>query len=83
MSEWRPIETAPKDGTWVLIFTADEVLDDAKGRQICVAQWSDYLNGGKTTPRWMFAWFDGGYLGPCGEPTHWQPLPTPPQGDEE
>ncbi len=77
-SEWQDIATAPKDGTWVLVYT-DKIPDEGSDvRNICVAQWSDYLNGGTTEPRWMFAWYDGGFYGDCGQPTHWQPLPSPP-----
>ena len=76
-NEWQPIETAPKDGTWVLIYTVN-VGDEVGQRNMCVAQWSNYLNGRTVEPRWMFAWFDGGYYGACDEPTHWMPLPLGP-----
>jgi len=79
MNEWQPIETAPKDGTWVLLFVPAEIPDEDRGRHICAGQWSDQLNGRTAPPRWMFAWFDGGYYGYAGPPTHWMPLPEPPQ----
>lgn len=73
---WRTIESAPKDGTWVLIYdpsfegemavsigsymTADE--RDKKGRFKC-GEWC------------LFEW-DG--LPSHATPTHWRPLPLPP-----
>ncbi len=78
MSEWQPIESAPKDGTWILLGggrTDDE--DDA--RTIAVGQWTNYLNGGTTSWHWQFAWYDGGYYGAYNNPTHWMPLPEPPK----
>ena len=75
--EWQPIETAPKDGTWVLLSGGDcgQESDDPS----CVSgQWTTYLNGGQCEGHWQFAWFDGGYYGWYDDPTHWMPLPNPP-----
>lgn len=67
--EWRPIETAPKDGTDVLVSRRD---DDGEG-EFAVAQW------------WVHAWaFMSGRPGDMPAllgfiPTHWRPLPSPPK----
>lgn len=62
MSEWQTIENAPKDGTEVLI-TAHGVF--------AVAAYSDYAG-----------WRDMGDIGWGGmtecAPTHWMPIPSPP-----
>ena len=67
MSDWQPIETAPKDGTAVL----------------------GYHSGKMTTVYFEF-WGGPWKLvapGSCAEeddwePTHWMPLPSPPQEKE-
>ena len=74
---WQPIETAPKDGSWVLVFDPSNIDESYEVRPVS-AQWTEDMNGGKTDWHWQFAWFDGGYFGDC-EPTHWMPLPEPPQ----
>jgi hypothetical protein len=74
---WQPIGTAPKDGTWVLVYGGG-TDDEEVTRAIAVAQYTDYLNGGKTEWHWQFAWYDGGYYGQFEEPTHWMPLPEAP-----
>lgn len=57
--EWQPIETAPRDGTWILV----------------------YVNGTVTNAFFYLGhWDDGDYFSRM-EPTHWMPLPEPP--DEE
>ena len=63
VSDWREIETAPKDGREVLVY--DETF-----HTIEIAGWhvDDYDEGGWQT----------GDFGTC-EPTHWMPLPEPPQ----
>lgn len=73
MSEWQPIESAPKDGQKLLLWFLGEVV---------VGKWSsDY--------RWWYGnnvkWFDGQQLVTAlqdgvgqGGPTHWQPHPAPP-----
>jgi hypothetical protein len=67
MSEWQSIDTAPKDGTPVLLWTDHEHA---------IAEW----NGGEW---WLIACqealFDGDRPAtvPC-RPTHWMPLPKPP-----
>lgn len=77
---WRPIETAPKDGTDVLIWNAE-------GHEI--AQWYPKEEDGSDQPGHDEGWigtyaFPGRSWGlrlrsePQGQPTHWMPLPQPP-----
>jgi hypothetical protein len=69
---WMPIETAPKDGTKILLwmvhqnakYSADPVSEGWEAP--VTAEWIDHNGGGWT-------WY-----GLCGKPTKWQPLPNPP-----
>jgi hypothetical protein len=81
LGAWQPIETAPRDGTWVLLSGGEcdhDEESDAKTRSV-VGQWSNYCNGSTVDWHWQFAWYDGGYYGEYKKPTHWMPLPAPPQ----
>lgn len=86
MSEWQPIETAPRDGTAILLFYPE-------GRWIDPGEAND--SDGQVQPDMIVARFDvewgkrsgmdancweGYYNAFCGrgEPTHWMPLPDPP-----
>ncbi len=64
---WQPIETAPKNGLPILVGHAQAVFD---------AWWSEDAAG----------WTDGStdnYDDPVTfKPTHWMPLPRPPQHEE-
>jgi hypothetical protein len=64
MSEWQPIETAPKDGSAVLAFWPKAY--QGKGGMYVVL-WFD----GQFVPTTM------GYRGI--KFTHWMPLPAPPE----
>jgi hypothetical protein len=69
-SPWRPIATAPKDGSAILswpaqsAFTGDDTIS-------YVVRWSD----------WKEAWIEAsGEEYDTFHPTHWMPLPEPPEG---
>ena len=71
MSEWQPIETAPKDGTPVLLFARSK---NATAPVILVGR---YLadHGG-----WIESTFTPN--SPVGVvPYYWMPLPAPPNGE--
>lgn len=72
MGKWQPIETAPKDGTDVLLYEPSNL-----GSEIYSGHYGGFLGR-------------GGYWGcltcegRCDmHPTHWKPLPNPPQSEEE
>lgn len=68
MTQWQPIETAPKDGTEILLFDPDN-SDDHNGG---VAQgYFSMKDGGRN--EWVSMVFKT-----C-KPTHWMPLPSPPE----
>ena len=82
MSDWRPIETAPKDGASVLIAPHMIVASwDFGAKQWIVGVIP--LNDDRTIANdWTVqpVMFFEQYLSNWGvEPTHWQPLPEPPQ----
>jgi hypothetical protein len=74
--EWRPIESAPKDGTAILIY-GPELLREIDGH-CAVARWQ--ATGSNSIAWWTIS------EGKCGpfdlrgpSPTHWMPLPAPPE----
>lgn len=69
MSDWQPIETAPKDGTQVLV--GRFVPGDKYDRRIRVDWWHGHMKHGYTG----FGHFNPIYW----PPTHWMPLPAPPK----
>lgn len=71
MSGWQPIETAPKDGTVILLMQmhrdyTDSTLDIGHFGFLEV---SDYDRSD------VYDWFTNAGM---EEPTHWMPLPAPP-----
>lgn len=69
---WLPIETAPKDGTRVLLLIDDTVL---------IGRWSETANAERFQqwPGWqIFDCDDGAYSWAEPDADGWQPLPPPP-----
>lgn len=85
MSEWQPINTAPKDGTEILAFREDAGVFIA--RWDCAESFltTDEMEAMDISDDDIFAedWFCADFV--CGSrldgdtvPTHWMPLPEPP-----
>jgi hypothetical protein len=74
-SPWGPIETAPKDETWVLITGGNPSPSEWYGSKnipsMVVAMFFDHA--------WVFDNWDGGFRSEYIGPTHWMPLPEPPK----
>ncbi len=70
---WQPIETAPRDGTTVIVGRDMDPWGFVRG----AGRW-DGSHG-------IYGWVCRGFIDPPGElglanPTHWQPMPEPPFG---
>ena len=76
MSEWQPIETAPKDGTSILI---------SDGQDVGIAKW-EWLSSDGILGLWRYqagsfgapSNYDDDPYPVCDNPTDWMPLPAPP-----
>lgn len=69
--DWQDISSAPRDGTFVLVFGTDGV-DKAQFREWSFeSSWErDYTASYEND------------LATVSAPTHWMPLPPPPQGSK-
>ena len=90
MTNWKPIDTAPKDGTKVDLWVVDEYIKNKQpknGERICDAWWVEgqYISSKKTNyTGWVY--YNGnntcavehGFVGGARYATHWIPLPDPP-----
>jgi hypothetical protein len=63
VADWQPMETAPKDGTRVLLWSEEWTA-------ACTGQYYG-------EPRGWGVFYDVGMF--KHQPTHWQPLPEPPK----
>ena len=74
-SAWHPIETAPRDGTWVLLkggmmdMEAQYEVDAGSGPPCVAAFWNAPMDA------WTFAFWDGAWRSDYENPTHWRPIP--------
>ena len=66
--DWRPIDTAPKDGTEIIVYVPDfhEVS----------AAWYSQQTG--LWPYGPYAYSEDGEPVNVGLPSHWMPFPAPP-----
>ena len=71
MSEWQPIETAPKDGTYIVV---------SDGVRVSLGLWvSDVDQGADYEGQiGMAGWWSVDLGAKLDRPTHWMPLPDPP-----
>lgn len=69
MSEWKPIATAPEDGTSILVCVTYS-LGDGEWETV---QWVDWIKEPYVWPHFRER------IDIPLPPTHWMPLPEPPQ----
>lgn len=76
---WQPIETAPKDGRDILVMIPEDsaLVPD-------IAYWDSDKYASNPRPLWSMRkkWLWGVRWCREHQPTHWQPLPEPPQEGE-
>lgn len=82
MTEWQPIETAPKDGTPILLWSEDAEIDAFNDHP----KWGNVVLDYKSPPSFPFVgfwtqygWQLAHYSAFNYSPTHWMPLPDLPR----
>ena len=80
MSKWRPIETAPRDGTEILAYANYGPGDQVFG--VTLARFNPAVAGGAWTFRKSDSWGTI-WAGLDDGVTHWMPLPSPPSTTKE
>jgi hypothetical protein len=71
---WRPIETAPKDGSYIIGYHPPPSPQEFEGpTSVVVVHWQDRTGGGF----WAYKRKDN--FAPLYTITHWMPLPKPPK----
>lgn len=73
MTKWQPIETAPKDGRDVLVWDEETrtTIHWGNAAHVLIYGWIKIAHADPQDPDLMQP-----------QPTHWMPLPQPPEDDE-
>lgn len=74
---WQPIETAPKDGTYVLVYPGAYTKIP-----MSIARWDDDRYASRPRPYWRRLECKDITTSRINHPTHWAPMPEPPQEGE-
>lgn len=72
MTEWRTIDSAPKDGTRIITFH----LWTTYIQMVGISYWGS--QGMYNAPAWH-TYSATGAINHIDQPTHWMPLPAPPK----
>ena len=86
LSPWISIDSAPKDGTPILVYEPPAEYSDGG---VLLVQWRssiDHYPGSKPFWAWCLPESDQDEQGGCAtidHPTHWMPLPEPPKIDKK
>ena len=86
---WVSVDTAPKDGTKILLLLEDDRIESGRW----IEKEEDQVDsmghdaGWITDSGWTFPGRSFGnpdyYSEPCNTPAHWKPLPAPPTTEKE
>lgn len=68
MSEWQPIDSAPRDGTYVLLVSSGGAV------------WQGYWRKSDEAPYGHAGWTRFNSCDIQWQPNHWMPMPKPPTG---
>lgn len=71
--DWQPIETAPKDGTEVLLYSPSAPRNCQPPYIVAIGSWTTSVVGDAFWPLHWAGWPNHDH-----PPTHWMPLPQPP-----
>ncbi len=84
MTAWQPIETAPKDGTLVLLFVPDGHTNGERGPGVTVGSYDPRtqkeVDFAPHSPQWVC--YDTDQEPSSCYPTHWMRLPSPPEPND-
>lgn len=77
--KWQPIDTAPKDGSMVMLYRPDAI----EWAKVCIGKYDDNRYHKKPNPYWALCLHIGGRnQARQWSPTHWMPLPDAPEIDQ-
>lgn len=79
MMKWQTMETAPKDGTRILVHS-NEFYHDS---EMAVVYWKELKTYHGIYGNWEVTCFGGHDAESEVEPTHWMPLPEPPDTEKD
>lgn len=72
---WMPIETAVKDGTTILLYVPGIGFSGL----VSTGRWEPDKYNDRPRPYWRVDWMRQVTMMRDMPPTHWQPLPSPPE----
>jgi hypothetical protein len=75
MTNWLPIDQAPKDGTPVLLKGGTYTHDDSGDTEDCTPVVCGFWDCDKSYPEWVFAFWDGAWRSSYDNPTHFMLIP--------
>lgn len=85
MTKWQSIETAPKDGTHIVVWARwkwGDSLEEPSDYYACVCIYDEFYGWDKNDSCFVSV-TSNPYFDMAVDPTHWMPLPDAPEVEDE